>query len=48
MFENFSLFKRTSELESKIDYNFQDKSILLQALTHKSVKNQSSYEVLEL
>ena len=35
------------ELESKIDYNFRDKSILLQALTHKSVKNQSSYEVLE-
>ena len=36
-----------TELESKIDYNFRDKSILLQALTHKSVKNQSSYEVLE-
>ena len=36
-----------TELESKIDYNFRDKSILLQALTHKSVKNQISYEILE-
>ena len=36
------------ELEKKIDYKFRDKSILMQALTHKSVKNLFSYEILEI
>ena len=35
------------KLEEKINYAFRDKSILLQALTHKSIKNKLSYEVLE-
>ena len=35
------------EIESKIQYNFKNKQILQQALTHRSVSSKTNYEKLE-
>jgi ribonuclease-3 len=51
MLKNFYNKTDISELEIKLSYEFKDKSLLYEALTHPSItkysKNQSSYQRLE-